>query len=191
LFAILMARMGAGRVYALDSQAEACALTRRNAERNGLADRTDVRQGHLFDPLGPIAVDFIVNDVSGVADAIARRAGWFPDTVPTGGDDGADVAVAMFTDVRRHLLPHGRLLFPVISLSNEGRILEAAQATFNHIEMLEARRFPLAPSVTNAPSFQDLLDSGTIRAMRRGSRWLWELRVFEASAPRFNGTAHR
>lgn len=191
LFAILMARMGAKRVYALDAQDEACALTRLNAERNGLADRIDCRRGHLFDPLGPLAADLIVNDVSGVADAIARRAGWFPDTVPTGGEDGADLAVAMFADVRRYLRPHGRLLFPVISLSNEERILQAARAAFERVDPLEARRFPLAPSVTSAPSFQHLLDNGTIRAMRRGSRWLWELRVFEAVGPRPNGIPYR
>lgn len=191
LFAILMARMGAGRVHALDAQTEACELTRRNAKRNGQAGRIDCRVGHLFDPLGPLAADLIVNDVSGVADAIARRAGWFPDTVPTGGEDGADLAVAMFNGVRRHLRPCGRVLFPVISLSDENRILEAAHAAFSRVELLEARRFPLAPAVTSAPSFQDLLEAGTIRAIRRGSRWVWELRVFEASAPRLNGTRSR
>lgn len=181
LFSILMAKMDAGRVYALDLLPEACDLTRLNAEKNTLSDRIDCRQGFLFQPLGDITADLIVNDVSGVAEEIARSSGWFPETVPTGGLDGTDMVVEMFSTVRKHLNPDGRLLFPVLSLSNEKRILNAAQAAFREIRLVAARSLPLPPTITVKDSaFYKLMEAGLIRAHRKRTRWLWELRIFEA-----------
>lgn len=93
------------------------------------------------------------------------------------------MAVAMFAAVGPHLAPGGRLLFPVISLSNERRILDAAHAAFREVHQLAERNLPLPPSITEKDSaFFPLLDAGLIRAEQRRSRWLWQLRIFEATA---------
>lgn len=181
LFSILMAKMDARRVYALDLLPEACDLTRLNAKKNNLSDRIDCRQGFLFQSLGEITADIIVNDVSGVAEEIARSSGWFPETIPTGGLDGADMVVEMFSTVRKHLNPDGRLLFPVLSLSNEKRILDAAQAAFREIRLVAKRSLPLPPATVVKDSvFHKLMEAGVIWAYQKRSRWLWELRIFEA-----------
>jgi len=180
-FSVLAAKMGAKRVYALDLHKEACELTRRNAEKNGVADRIDCREGDLFDSLHGFIADTIIDDVSGVADALARRSGWFPDPVPTGGPDGADPTVRMFQSVRSHLTPNGRLIFPVISLANEQRILDAARKTFNEVRLVFEKWLPLPASISpENPPLRQLLSDGVVRLIKKGSRWLWELRIYEA-----------
>lgn len=173
--------MGAKRVYALDLHKEACELTRRNAEKNGVGERVDCREGDLFDSLKGLTADTIIDDVSGVADALARRSGWFPEPVPTGGPDGADSTVRMFQSARRHLTPNGRLIFPVISLANEQRILDAARQAFNEVRLVLEKRLPLPASISpETPPLSDLVSEGIVRLIKKGSRWLWELRIYEA-----------
>ena len=46
-------------VWATDSNPDAVALARANAERHGVADRVHVRQGNLLEPI-PDAVDYVV-----------------------------------------------------------------------------------------------------------------------------------
>lgn len=180
-FSVLAAKMGATRVYALDLHKEACELTRRNAEKNGVADRIDCREGDLFDSLNGLVADTIIDDVSGVADALARRSGWFPEPVPTGGPDGADPTVRMFQSVRSHLVPNGRLIFPVISLANEQRILDAARKTFNEVRLVFEKWLPLPASISpENPPLRQLVSNGVVRLIKKGSRWLWDLRIYEA-----------
>ncbi|HEY4484952.1 MAG TPA: 50S ribosomal protein L11 methyltransferase [Nitrospiria bacterium] len=180
-FAVLAAKMGAKRVFALDLHKEACDLTRRNAALNGVADRVDCRQGDLFSSLNGLAADMIINDVSGVADALARCSGWFPDPVPTGGPDGAEPTVRMFQSVRNHLAPKGRLIFPVISLANEQRILDASHRAFTDIRLVCEKRLPLPPSINpEIAPLQKMVSDGIVRLIKKGSRWLWMLRIYEA-----------
>ena len=179
--AILAAKLGAAKVYALDFLQDACDLTMKNAELNGVADVITCKQGDLFEAMEGIRAETIVNDVSGVAEDLARISGWFPDPIPSGGPDGADLAVRMFDAAPDHLLPNGRVIFPLISLSNENRILEAAKAKFKKVTLLHERRFPLPPSLSKNPKVMEAIHANKqFRLFKRGSRWLWELRVFEA-----------
>ena len=67
-FALNCAKAGAAHVTAVDISQEAVALTRRNAARNGLADKVDVVQANVFDLLTDLAkekahpYDFIILD---------------------------------------------------------------------------------------------------------------------------------
>ncbi|HEY5649094.1 MAG TPA: 50S ribosomal protein L11 methyltransferase, partial [Nitrospiria bacterium] len=183
--AILAAKLGAKQVYALDYLADACELTLKNADLNGVADVMICKQGDLFESMEGIRAETIINDVSGVAEDLARASGWFPEPIPTGGPDGADLAVRMFDAAPAHLSPNGRVIFPLISLSNEERILDAARANFKEINRLHHRRFPLPPSLSkNAAVMDKILANKNFRVFKKGSRWVWELQVFEARHPR-------
>ena len=64
-FALHAAKAGAARVLGLDSSEEAIALARRNAEKNGVADRTEFAVTNVFDHLAapsPETWDVIVLD---------------------------------------------------------------------------------------------------------------------------------
>jgi methylase of polypeptide subunit release factors len=95
--AIGLALGGARRVYAVDLMPEACELARRNVHLNGVKDKVTVLQGDLFEPVSGQKFDLIVDDVSGVAEEVARISSWFPRAVPSGGADGTSHTIRMLT----------------------------------------------------------------------------------------------
>ena len=80
VLAVSLAReLPAARVIATELSADAAAVARRNAERNGVADRVDVRVGDLFAPVaGESSFDLVVANppyIATAGDRDARRRG--------------------------------------------------------------------------------------------------------------------
>jgi hypothetical protein len=135
----------------------------------------------------------IVDDVSGIAEEVARATPWYPTSIPSGGPDGAEPTVQMLQQAPRHLLPKGRLIFPVLSLANERRILEAAQRFFANLRLHTQRLFPIPQTLQEAlKAMKEHVASGVLRLIPRGSRLCWQLRIFEVrmaeAPPQENGT---
>ncbi|MGH8802476.1 MAG: 50S ribosomal protein L11 methyltransferase, partial [Casimicrobiaceae bacterium] len=76
--AIGLALAGAHHVYATDIMPEACTIAARNARLNGVARQITFLSGNLFQPVEGLKFDIIVDDVSGVAEDVARLSSWFP-----------------------------------------------------------------------------------------------------------------
>ena len=184
VLSFVAARLGARRVYATDVNEDAVLLARRNAGLLGLSETVEVRQGSLFEPLEGILADVVIGDVSGVPDDIAAVSGWFPGGF-SGGPTGAEVPVAMLESSRPHLLPGGRLYLPTGSIQDEGAVLRAARRIFGEgrIRQLRERLLPLPTKISDNAMVRRLMDSGVVRFIRRGSRLLWELRIWECTAP--------
>ncbi len=111
---IYLAKEGAGHVDAVDIVPQAVELAKLNVQAAGVADRVTVMQGDLFEPVQGKKYDIVVNDVSGIAEGVARISPWYPNTVPSGGDDGAEVVLRMFDEVLAFLKPTGRSASTVI-----------------------------------------------------------------------------
>lgn len=193
-FSVLAAKRGASKVYAVDVMPRATALTLRNARRNGVASRIEAYTGSLFEPLGAVRANLVIDDVSGVAEEVARATPWYPQAIPSGGPDGSGPTVTMLRQVSQHLLPNGRLVFPVLSLANEQRILAEAQRVFAELRLRAQRLFPIPAMLQGALGrLKESLQSGVLRLVQRGSRLCWQLRVFEARTPpaRAAGSPHR
>ena len=180
-FSILAAKQGASRVYAVDIMPQAVALTRRNAKRNGVASRIEAFAGSLFEPFPRVQADLIIDDVSGIAEETARATPWYPPSIPSGGPDGAEPTVAMLQQAPDYLRRNGRLIFPLLSLANEQRILVEAQRVFAALRLRAQRLFPIPITLQDALGrLKDGLQAGVLRLVQRGSRLCWQLRVFEA-----------
>ena len=188
---ILAAKRGAAKVYAVDVMPQAAELTRRNAKRNGVASRIEVFTGSLFDPIPGVKADLVIDDVSGIAEDVARATPWYPPAIPSGGSDGAGPTVTMLTEASGHLLPNGRLVFPVLSLENEQRVLDAAHQFFATLQLRAQRLFPIPPTLQHALArLKQCMATGALRLIQRGSRLCWQLQVFEARlAPRPSAAA--
>ena len=131
---------------------EACDLTARNAVRNGVADRIRVARGDLFESVGGMRFDLVVDDVSGVAEEVAVVSSWFPPQVPLGGSDGTSLAIAMLRQSPQHLRAGGQLFFPVLSLSNGAKIVAVAREDLRG--PARTRRFaadPVQPGAEGQP----------------------------------------
>jgi SAM-dependent methyltransferase len=183
VLSFVAARLGAGRVYGSEVNPAAVELSRVNAELLGLAHACEFRQGSLFEPLQGVTADVIIGDVSGVPDEIAAVSDWFPGGY-SGGPTGAEVPVAMLEEVCSHLVPGGRLYLPTGSIQDESTVLGAARRIFGeNIRQLRERLLPLPARIADSAVVRRLMDSGVVRFIRRGSRLLWELRVWECTAP--------
>ena len=183
VLSFVAARLGAGRVYGSEINPRAVELSSRSAARLGLDHIIDFRHGSLFEPLAGIRADVVIGDVSGVPDAIAAASDWFPGGF-SGGPTGAEVPVAMLEKAREHLAPGGRLYLPTGSIQDEGTVLRAAQRIFGErMRQLRARMLPLPSKISETAVVRRLMDSGVVRFIRRGSRLLWELRIWECTLP--------
>ena len=182
--AIALAMSGAGSVYAVDLMERACDLARRNASLNGVAEKITVLQGDLFEPVASRKFDVIVDDVSGVADEVARLSSWFPWTVPAGGPDGTSHTVRMLRDSIRFLGPGGYLLFPVLSLSRFNRILETAAGVYgSRLEKIASKLVPFnAELKAQIATLVRLQKAGVIDFIQIRSRFFWTLDIYRASA---------
>jgi release factor glutamine methyltransferase len=182
ILSFVASRLGAGRVFGTEINPRAVEMARRNATLLGIRT-VDFREGNLFEPLEGIRAHVVIGDVSGVPDDIAAASDWFPGGY-SGGPTGAEVPVAMLEESRHHLIPGGRLYLPTGSIQDEGAVLRAARRIFGtHMRKLRERVLPLPGKITESAMVRRLMDSGVVRFIRRGSRLLWELRIWECTAP--------
>jgi release factor glutamine methyltransferase len=104
----------AAHVVATELSPAAAAIARRNAERNGVADRVDVREGDLFAPIGGERFDVIASNPPYIATAViptlpleVRRE---PALALDGGPDGLAFYDRICAQARDHLVPGGVLI---------------------------------------------------------------------------------
>lgn len=179
ILAIIAAKLGAGQVYGVDCAADTKEVASRNAERLGVGEVTTFYTGNLFDPLPPdVRADLIIGDVSGIPDPVARVSGWFP-SGRGGGPRGCELPIQMLQEAPGWLRPGGRLLLPTGSLQDESAILEMARSMFKRLTQVIERRLPLPSDLSEAPQVLQLMRDRVVELTRRGSRLLWDARVWE------------
>lgn len=177
---IFAALEGAGHVYAVDIMPKAIEYCRKNVERAGVADKVTALCGDLFEPVKDMTFDVIINDVSGIADVAARLSPWYPEEIPTGGDDGTVVVNRMFEQSVNHLKPGGTLYFATSSLSADAKIVQKANEVYNDkVEELADYRIPFCKEFMDGlDKLVALRDQGKISFEERRSRYLWGLKIF-------------
>ena len=179
---IIAAKLGASKVYGVDASPDVVEVATANARAHGVADRMEFFQGDLFSPLGDdITADVIIGDVSGIPDDLAADSGWFPSKTG-GGPRGSELPIRMLQQAKRRLAEGGRLFLPTGTLQDENAILDAARSAFSSLVKLTERPIPLAGALADAKSIKRLLDDGIVQLSERGSRLLWEARVWLCAA---------
>ena len=180
---ILAAKKGAASVLCADAVTEACRLATHNARLNDVSHKVGVLNGDLFRPIRSQAFDIIIDDVSALAEDVARVSPWYPESVPTGGPDGTIPTLRMLEEVREFLKPGGKLYFPLISLSRSEKILSKAAEVFgSHLEVLADTMIPFCPEFyEHLPLLEDLQRLGIIWFTSKRSRRLWNLKILKCT----------
>ena len=179
---IYAALNGAAQVHSVDVMPQACEYAQENVDRAGLSDRITVMCGDLFEPVADQQYDLIINDVSGIAERVARISPWYPNPIPSGGVDGTDVVTRMLSQSPDHLKPGGVLHFAVSSLSAGKKIVAQAKAVYGSgLELLKSVPIPFCPELKDAATEMKVLrQMGTIDFEERKSRYLWTLELYQA-----------
>jgi len=110
----LAKELPAARVIATEISEAAVAIARKNADRNGVADRVDIRLGDLWEPVAGERFDLIVSNPPYIASAViatlAAEVKREPIIALDGGPDGMAFYDRICAAARIHLEPGGALV---------------------------------------------------------------------------------
>ncbi len=179
ILAIVAAKLGASRVIATDVYPDVVEVGMANAAALGVEDKIEFMRGDLFDPVpDDVQADVIIGDVSGIPDTLAAISGWFPSKTG-GGPSGSELPIRMLSEAKRLLRPGGRLILPTGSLQDVAAVLRAARGLYDRLVEIASRMIPLPGKLAESPVLRSLVDDGVVDLTARGSRLLWEAKVWE------------
>lgn len=166
-------------LYASDVSEEAVQCARENCKQHSC--EVVARPGSLFEPWGGETFDYIADDVSGVADAVAEISPWFEGVPCFSGEDGTLLVNQVLEEAPRFLRPDGLLFFPVLSLSSTEKILDTAQTHFASVEKLLHQKYPLPQSMMPHLDFLlSLNDKGLIQVEHKFGTLIWFTEIYVA-----------
>jgi len=182
-FALHLLGKSEGLLYASDLSDEAVLLIEENA--TNLEIPVVARQGSIFSPWENEFFDYIVDDISGIAEEVAEISPWFSKTSCRSGEDGTDLVVEAITQSPKHLNMNGKLFFPVLSLSNGDKIIETANSIFNKVTMIGHKDWRLPDEMTkHMDTLVDLRSRGLINFKEKYGWVLWSTDIYMAEAPK-------
>lgn len=183
LVGITLAKMGLckGPLFASDISWEAVELAQKNAEK--MSVEYVARCGSLFESWKGEKFDVIIDDVAGISDDIAKISPWYLPGVPCdAGRDGARWILQVIEQSRNYLTEGGMLIFPVLSLSNEEKILQALKMSYPSYEVLAKKDWFLPDAVAEKKDIlQPLLDDGSIKCHKKFGKWVWYTYIYKAN----------
>lgn len=166
-------------LFASDLSSSAIACTKKNLKNYNF--NVEAREGSMFEPWKNYKFDVIVNDISGVAEEIAKVSGWFQDIPCHSGEDGASLIYHVIKEAKKYLNKHGKFFFPVISLSNIDFILKEAKNTFENVELISKQEWPLPDELKSQLSLlEKLRDKGLIKLEKKFGMHIWYTEIYVA-----------
>ena len=96
-----------------------------------------IKKGSIFKPWRNEKFDLIIDDISGVVENIGILSPWFKNIPCASGNDGTKLVCEVINESMKYLTKKGFLIFPIISLSNEKKILNYAIKNFNHVKLID------------------------------------------------------
>ena len=96
----------------------------------------EVKKGNMLNPWSNYKFDFIINDVSGISSIVAKKSKWFKNVPALTGVDGTRLTIAVIKNSIKYLNKNGCLYLPLISLSNEKKIIDIAKKYFKKLKII-------------------------------------------------------
>ena len=99
--------------------------------------------GKWLDPWEDNEFDVIISDVSSINDFVAKGSDWYEGIVCNSGDDGLKNIKKILSSIDKNLKKNGHFILPVISLSNEKKLIHLLNKKFKKISLSEKVYWPL------------------------------------------------
>lgn len=142
LLALALARSTEHRLVAVDVNAAACELERRNADANGLGAQVDVREGRADDVLAPDEqFDLVIADPPWVPHSQTIRFPGDPVIAIDGGADGLDVAWSCIRACETHLVEGGSVVLQLGSVGQAHQVRDVLHGGASRLLVREIRPF--------------------------------------------------
>lgn len=129
------------KLFASDLDKKTINLIKLNAKKNNV--NINAKEGDLLKPWKKEKFNFIINDVSGVAEKVAKISPWFNRVSCMSGEDGTKLVKKVINEANNHLLKDGVLIFPVLSFSNTSKIIKYAKNKFKYVKKISSKQWLL------------------------------------------------
>jgi predicted RNA methylase len=164
---------------ASDVSREAIDLLSINCERLGIP--VDVRLGSLYSPWEGDIFDYVVDDVSGVAEEVAALSPWFDGVPCEAGADGTELVIKALAGAPKHLRQGGKFFFPILSLSNGAKIIKCATDIFSNVNLISTIHWPLPVEMkAHDRTLKSLRASGLIEFEEKFGLLIMSTRIYVA-----------
>ena len=129
------------KIYFSDLSVNAVQAAESNA--NNLNLSYVVKHGSLFGPWSDTKFDLIICDVSGISTEVPFAAKWFTGIPFAAGRDGTLLTRQVIEEAPLYLAADGKVLLPIISLSNRSRTLEKMLEVFRTVDLIETNNWSM------------------------------------------------
>lgn len=143
------------KFYMSDISKKAVFNSKYNLNKNKLIG--DVRTGSMFKPWSTHKFDLIINDISAISSDLARISPWFKKIPCRSGRDGTKLSIDFLKQVPKFSMKNANIIFPVLSLSNEKKIITFAKEKFKNIKLLKSVSWPLPDEIQKQKKKLDVL----------------------------------
>lgn len=150
LLSITAAKLGANRVIATDLNPRALQVTTKNAQRNGVADRIEVRAGSWYEAVEDRSTTSGQERFDVIIATPPQTPGRHPFGPKYGGRDGAQHLRRIVSDAIRFLKPRGRLWIMAISLANPNELLRTLHDRFGEVSLVHKTDRPFMAAEYNS-----------------------------------------
>ena len=132
--------------YFSDLSQKAITLCKNNAKRNKI--KINAKAGSMYQPWEGKKFDLIIESISAIAKKVAVISPWYKNGIPCDcGEDGAQLVNNVLKVTKKYLKKNGKLIFPIVTLSNKNKILKTARKSFKNVKLLVSKDWPLPKSM--------------------------------------------
>ena len=129
-----------------DLSQKAIILCKKNAKKNKI--KINAKAGSMYEPWEDKKFDLIIESISAIAKKVASISPWYQNGIPCDcGEDGTELVNDVLRVTKKHLKKNGKLIFPIVTLSNKQRILRIANKNFKNVKLLISKDWPLPKSM--------------------------------------------
>ena len=181
--ALAMSNKIKGTLFASDLSEDAVNFLKINAKKYDV--QVDARSGSIFDPWIDEKFDYVIDDISGVAERIAQISPWFKETACESGEDGSKLVIDAIESSPEHLNENGKFIFPILSLSNSEKIIESAKSIFKSVEKISTKQWQLPKEMSEyKDELYELKDKKYVHFEEKYGWFLWSTDVYVAFDPK-------
>ena len=145
-----------------DISKEAISLCKRNAKKNKI--KILAKSGTMYEPWEGEKFDLIIESISAIAKKVANVSHWYKNGIPCDcGEDGTDLVNDVLKVSKKYLKNNGKLIFPIVTLSNKKKILQTARKNFKNVKLVISKDWPLPKIMySNKRHLEKLKNKGII-----------------------------
>ena len=132
--------------YFSDLSKKAVELCKKNAKKNRV--KIYAKAGSMYKPWEEKKFDLIIESISAIAKKVAVISPWYKNGIPCDcGEDGTELVNDVLKVTKKYLKKNGRLIFPIVTLSNKRKILKTANKYFKNVKLIISKDWPLPKSM--------------------------------------------